>query len=140
MAEAKASIDIEASVEDLWQLVADFGEIGWMRGVKKVEVSGEGVGMTRAVYAGDGDPIIEELEHLDADGRRLGYTIARNNPMPVDDYHAYCLAIDLGGGRSRLEWGCTFEPKGIDEASAKTTVEGMYGMLTGWVKSALEEG
>jgi hypothetical protein len=139
MAEVKATVEIEASVDALWTLLADFGDISWMQGVEKCEVSGEGIGMQRAVYAmGATDPINEVLESLDPEARRLGYGIPENNPLPAKDYHAYCEATDLGDGRSQLVWGCTFEPVGGDEAAAKAMVEGMYGVLTGWVKTALE--
>ena len=47
------------------------------------------------------------------------------------------LKVDLGEGRSRLEWACKFTPAG-DEAAAKVSVEGMYGVLISWVKEAVE--
>jgi len=96
MAHALVSVEIEAPVEALWKVIADFGEVGWMQGVDRVELTGEGV------------------------------------------YHATCTAVDLGDGRSRLDWGCQFEPAGVDEAAAKQGIEGMYGVLVGWVKAAVE--
>ncbi len=140
MAEAMVSGEIEGPVDALWAVLKDFGSVGWMKGVSKVEVEGEGVGMARLIYAGDGDPIREVVESLDEGTRTLGYAIPENVPMPVEDYHATCRAVDLGAGRSRLDWGCTFEPKGVDEATAKATVEGMYGVLISWVKEAVEQG
>ena len=58
--------------------------------------------------------------------------------MPVTDYHATCTAVDLGDGRSRLDWACAYEPDGVDEATAKANVEGMYGVLISWVKAHVE--
>jgi len=96
--------------------------------------------MQRAIYAGEGDAILEVMESKDEAARRLGYTITQNNPLPVSDYHATCTAVDLGDGRSRLDWGCDFEPSGVDEATAKQAVEGMYAVLLSWVKEAVEGG
>ncbi len=142
MVEVSVSGEIEAPVDELWKVIADFGEVGWMQGLDRVEVSGEGVGMLRAIYAGGGDtPVREELESLDEDAKRLGYGIPENNPMPVTDYHAVMAAVDMGDGRSRLDWSASFEPApGVEDAQAKATVEGMYGVLISWVKAGVEGG
>jgi hypothetical protein len=138
MANIVVSGEIEAPVGALWQLLLNFGEIGWMQGVTKVETTGEGVGMTRHIYAGGDTSINEVLESIDEAKQQIGYAIPENVPMPVTDYHATCTAVDLGDGRCRLDWGCSFEPDGVDEATAKANVEGMYGVLISWVKSSLE--
>jgi len=138
MAKAAAQAEIEASADAVYALLADFGSIGWMPGITKVEVDGEGEGMSRSIHAGGNEPIVEMLESLDPARRRVAYTITRNNPLPVTDYRAHCTAVPLGEGRSRLEWVGTFTPDGVDEATALARVEAMYGLLVGWVKSALE--
>lgn len=130
--------EIDASAKDLWELVRNFGEVGWMQGVSNVELEGEGVGMVRRIYAGGPTAVIEKMTSLDETAQRLGYTITENNPMPVSRYDAHMQVVDLGGGRSRLEWGCSADPEGVDEAAAKATVEGMYGVLISWVKAAAE--
>ena len=142
MIEVSVSGEIEAPVDALWKVIADFGEVGWMQGIDRVEVTGEGPGMVRAIYAGGGDtPVLEELEFLEEDAKRIGYTIPENNPMPVESYHATMTAVDLGGGKSRLDWACKCEPgPGVDAAQAKATVEGMYGVLISWVKAGVEGG
>jgi hypothetical protein len=141
MAEVMVSGEIDAPVEKLWQLISAFGEVDWMQGLDKVEVTGEGPGMVRRIYAGGGDAILEQLEFLDEEARRLGYTITENNPMPVSDYHATCTAVDLGDGRCRLDWGCTFTPaEGVDEAAAAGAMNAMYPVLVGWIKGSLEQG
>ena len=140
MAEVMVSGEIGVSREALWKLLSDFGSVGWMQGVSKVEATGEGAGMTRAIFAGGDEAILEVLESLDEDARCLRYTITRNNPLPVTDYHAHCTAVELGAERCRLDWGCSFAPAGADEASAVAAVEGMYGVLIGWVRDSLEAG
>ena len=140
MAEVMVSGEIGVSAEALWKLLSDFGSVGWMQGVTRVEVSGEGAGMTRAIFAGGDESVLEVLESLDEDARCLRYTITRNNPLPVSDYRAHCTAVDLGSERCRLDWGCSFTPAGADEASATAVVESMYGVLIDWVRQALEDG
>lgn len=139
MARAVATGDIEASADVLYAFLADFGNVDWMRGVTRVEVDGEGPGMTRFIYAGGDQAVVEVLESLDPSARCVAYTIVENNPLPVADYHATCRAEDLGQGRSRLEWACDFTPVGTDEAAAIAQVEAMYGVLIGWVKSGIED-
>ena len=138
MATARASGEIAVPAARLYARLADFGRVDWMRGVTKVELRGQGVGMQRLIYAGGDRAVVEVLESLDPAARRVGYTITENNPLPVADYHATCTAVELGGGRSRLDWACRFVPRGADEPAAVAAVEGMYRVLIGWVKDALE--
>lgn len=140
MAHAMATGEIGVPADALYAMLADFGDVGWMKGVTKVEVRGEGPGMTRFIYAGGPESVVEVLESLDPAARRVGYTITKNNPLPVADYHATCTAVALGPTRCRLEWACDFTPKGADEATAIAAVKGMYGVLISWVKEALEGG
>ena len=78
------------------------------------------------------------LEWIDPEARRLGYAIPENVPMPVSDYHSEMAVVDLGDGRSRLDWTCKAEPDGVGADQAKTAVEGMYGVLVSWVKAHAE--
>jgi len=136
--EVLVSQEIEAPADRLWAVVADFGNVAWMKGVSRCEVDGDGAGMVRSIFAGDGPPINERLEFVDETGRRLGYEIPENVPLPVDDYHAEMVVVDLGGSRSRLEWSCTAVPKGVGEDEARKSVEAMYGVLISWVKEYAE--
>jgi hypothetical protein len=140
VAHARATGEIDAPADVVYELLADFGDVGWMRGVTRVEVEGKGPGMRRSIFAGGDEAVVEELESVDPGALRVSYTIPHNNPLPVADYQASCTAVDLGGGRSRLDWEADFTPVGVDEDAAVARVEAMYGVLIGWVKSALEEG
>ncbi len=131
--------EVEASADALWAIVADFGTVDWMMGVNKVELEGEGPGMVRLIYAlPDAPPVREQLESVDEEARCLRYCIPEGNPLPVDDYHSHMTVVDLGAGRSRLDWGCTAVARGIEEAAAKAAVEQMYGVLLSWVKAKAE--
>ena len=138
MIEVLVKESIAAPADRLWQLVGKFGEVSWMNGVSRSEIDGSGVGMVRSLYVGDGAPVREQLESLDEAARRIGYTITQGNPLPVKDYHAAVQVVAEGPERSRLEWGCRCEANGVPEAEARTAVEGMYGVLIGWVRAAAE--
>ena len=131
--------EIAAPADRLWKLVGNFGDVSWMNGVTRSELEGQGVGMVRSLYVGDGAPVREQLEAHDEGARSIGYTITQGNPMPVTDYHATVAVVPDGPERSRLEWGCRFEANGVSEPEAKAAVEGMYGVLIGWVKAAAEK-
>ena len=138
MIEVRVSGGIEASAERLWKIVRDFGNVEWMKGVTRCEVKGEGPGMVRSIFAGDGPSVNEQLEFIDEEGKRLGYAIPENVPMPVADYHAEMAVVDLGDGKSRLDWSCKATPEGAGADEAKATVQGMYGVLISWIKEHAE--
>jgi hypothetical protein len=58
--------------------------------------------------------------------------------MPVRDYRATMKVVDLGGGRSRLEWSSTWEPDGVSEKRARAAVQGLYTGVLGVMKANLE--
>lgn len=126
---------IDASADRVWELVADFGNISWMPAGTTAEVEGRGEGMARVIGAGD-QKIREVLQSLDADRRTLVYTIPENVPFPVTDYRATMVVTESGEG-SELEWSCSFQPDGVDEAQASAQIEGMYGVMIGWIADAL---
>jgi hypothetical protein len=139
MLEVTVSAEVDAPADRLWAIVADFGNVDWMQGVSHCEVKGAGPGMVRGIFVSqDGPALNEVLEFVDSEARRIGYTIPENVPMPVTDYHSEMAVIDLGDGRSRLDWTCRAEPDGVEADVAKSAVEGMYGVLVGWVKAHAE--
>jgi hypothetical protein len=123
--------------QQVWDLIADFGNTSWFQGLTKAEVQGRGPGMVRLMYAGGNPPIRERLESLDATSRTLRYTIPENIPFPVSDYRATMRVLEAGPGASELEWSCEITPQGIPEAQAVAVLEGMYKTMIGWLREAL---
>ncbi len=133
MIEVSVTRDSDLDAETVYELLADFGNTSWMKGVTKTEVEGDGVGMIRYIYASaDGPPVHEKMTERDDLARKVSYVIDEGNPLPVENYAAYVQVSEVGDG-CQIEWGCTCDAKGVDEASAKSTVEGMYGVLIDWV-------
>ena len=137
LAHIKHPIDLPAA--RVWALVADFGDTSWMPGVT-AEVEGDGPGMVRVIPAGDA-PIREQLESVDADARRLVYTIPVNVPFPVTGYRATMSVHEAGEGACELEWSCEAAPaEGHAEAEVKAQIEGMYTVMAGWIADRAKAG
>jgi hypothetical protein len=133
MIEVLVSKNCDLTAEVVYELLADFGNTSWMKGVAKTEIDGDGVGMVRNIYPDpNGSPVREMMTERDDLARKVSYTITEGNPLPVDDYSAYVQITELGSG-CQVEWAGSFEAKGADPAAAKTAVEGMYGVLLDWL-------
>ncbi len=132
--------DIQASAEAVWELVQDFGDIvKWSNGaVESVEVEGEGVGAIRTIGIPGGAQLQERLEAHDANARSFSYSFAGKVMLPLDDYYATVSIVETSPDRCRVEWGSTFEPKGVSEEQASAMVEGIYTNGIAGIKQAIE--
>jgi hypothetical protein len=135
MAKARVKQDLAAPADVVWKLVADFGNVAWFPGAT-AKLEGRGPGMVR-IFAGPNGEIRERLESLDDAKRTLTYTIPQGVPFPVENYRATMAVADAGKGRCTLEWTCTCDPKGVSDAEATGAIEGMYGMMIGWMRDHL---
>ncbi len=140
VSDPRLSGEIQASADDVWQLLSDFADTSWVPGVSKSELVGQGVGAHRLVYVGNAPALKETLEALDLKTRTLSYTIGAGNPLPVSNYRATVKVVDLGAGKSRLDWSSTFVPTGSDMDAALASVEGLYGVCFDNIKARLEGG
>lgn len=133
MSEVVVSREFEAPAERVWAVLADFGDINWAPGMEKVEVIGDGPGMTRRIFMPDMEPIDEVMQSIDHQQRRLRYTIPRGNPLPIKDYLAGPTVIALDETRCRVDWWGQFTAAGISDAEAEEAVRGIYGMMLQWL-------
>ena len=88
MIEVSVSKNSDSDADLVYELLADFGNTSWMKGVAKTEVDGDGVGMVRNIYTTpDASPVREKLLARDdlarkvrwvseEDGDGVGYDIA----------------------------------------------------------------
>jgi len=134
MAEVIVKGDFTVSADKLWDLVSDFGNVRWIQGVTKHELEGEGPGMFRVFYVGDGPAVRERLETVDEARKTVTYTIPEGIPFPVTNYHATMTVSAVGSG-CQLEWKCGCEPDGVSEAEVSAIFEGMYATMIGWLKA-----
>ena len=136
MAEVVVKGDFSVLADKLWEVVRDFGNVTWIQGVTKVELEGEGPGMFRVFHVGDGPAVRERLESVDEESKTITYTIPEGIPFPVKNYHA-TMTVSAAETGCQLEWKCRCDPDGVSEEKASATVEGMYGVMLGWLKAAV---
>ena len=133
--EVSVVADFDVPSAKLWDVVSDFGNVSWIPGMTDVRVDGSGPGMTRYLPAGV-EEVHERLESIDEESRTLVYTIPENIPFPAADYRATMRVEDAGRG-SRLTWSCSVQADGTSEAELRGTIEGLYGMMIGWIRDYL---
>jgi len=138
MASIQVTKTLDAEPDALWALVRDFGNVPWIPGGENAEVRGSGPGMVRILQGPQG-AIHEVLESIDDDARALVYTIPENVPFPVKGYRS-TMRVSDDGGKGRLSWSCEFEPAGTTEQEAGKAIEGMYGVMIGWIDDQLARG
>jgi hypothetical protein len=139
MATARITRELDVPADALWKLVAAFGDTSWMPGPPPVTLHGSGPGMERRIAAGPDKVIRERLESVDEASRTLVYTIPENVPFPVKDYRA-TMRVRASGAGSELDWSASFEPVGANEADARAAIEGMYGVMAGWLRDRVKAG
>ncbi len=138
MAEYQMEGEVEIPADALWAVISDFADVSWVPGKPPVETEGEGIGMVRVIETPSIPKVREQLDAVDEAERTIRYRVIEGNPMPVSDYRAAMQVVDLGDGRSRLVWSCTWEPKGIPEDKARRAVAGMYKAVFKAMKASLE--
>ena len=127
MAKIAVAEDYAASAADVWKKLADFGGLaGWMPGVEKCDVEGDGIGSTPTVAMGPVN-IVERLESFDDSGRSLSYSIVEG-PMPAQNYLATISVQETGANSCHVDWSASFDlPEGVTEAQIAPALEGAYG-------------
>ncbi|MEU8378772.1 SRPBCC family protein [Streptosporangium sp. NPDC048865] len=120
---AYASTVINASADEVWKYLRDFGNVAeWLPGVTGCEIEDGGDPLPGAVRRLDSlaGVIRERLLTLDDASRSATYEILES-PLPVRDYRAvYRVAPVTDSGRAFVEWSATFEAD--DEAEVATFV------------------
>jgi Polyketide cyclase / dehydrase and lipid transport len=111
---AYASTVLNASADEVWAAIRDFGALsGWHPGVTESRIE-EGhapdrVGCIRHLTLGDGAVIRERLLHLSDVERSYSYNF-ETTPFAVQNYHATIRVTPVtDGGRSFVEWWTTFD-------------------------------
>ncbi len=131
MAKVTVSSEFPVSEAKLWELVSDFGNVGWLPGAPSPKIEGSGPGMIR--YLGENGEIHERLESVDKATKTVVYSIPVGIPFPVTGYRATMKVSGAGSGGSRLDWSCEMEPNGVSEEEACKILDGMYNTMMGWI-------
>jgi hypothetical protein len=124
MPEVHEEGEIGASVDEVWEVVGDFGGFPKAMGVP-VTLAGEGVGQTREMATG-AEPTIERLEERDEADKRLVYSIVKA-ALPVTNYRSTMKLEPAGERRTKLVWSTTFDvPEGADVDASTAMVSTIY--------------
>jgi hypothetical protein len=129
---------IDAPVEAVWEILADFGGVKrWSSIIESCEVEGDGVGAVRTLGLPGGVSLRERLESLDAGRHTYAYSILEPAPLPLKGYLARVSLTDRGG-RCAIDWRGSFEPAGVSEEQAAKLVRGVYTGGIAALKKELE--
>ncbi|MEQ3410504.1 SRPBCC family protein [Klebsiella aerogenes] len=125
MATTTVSIEIPATVDQVWQLMGGFDSLpDWLPFIPKSVVS-EG-GRVRTLTTSDGGTVIERLEAFDNRQRSYSYSIIQA-PFPVVDYLSTIAVLATADSNiTRVEWSGSFTPVNVSDADAEALFSGIY--------------
>lgn len=134
MLEVSMKTQINASADDVWKTISDFGAIDkFLPIAKSVELEGEGIGAVRTITGEDGSKIIESLDASDAEAKSLTYSI-KESALPIDNYTSTMTVTKSEEGKCEFTWSSTFNAKGVSDEEAKTLIGGVYTAGFGGLK------
>ena len=134
MATMTVSKHVAARADTVWTILADFANVSWIPVAGRVEIAGDGVGMSRSIYGGGDTPVVETLTSIEPERMELGYRIT-NNPLPVSRFDASVSVTPAEPeGSSIVTWNVDYEPAG-DTAADATAARECRGRLRpdGWL-------
>ena len=112
-------------VDELWDILGDFGDTGkWSGRPKDACVQeGEGIGCLRTLTLADGSEIVDRLEAQSE--RSYSYSVVSGN-LPWERYTATMAVEPLADGSSLFTWTGEFEPMGMTEEKCIAFTESVY--------------
>jgi hypothetical protein len=125
MASAKATIDLNVSADEVWQLIGGFGSLpDWLPYIPQSKLTDGG--RVRHIGTPDGQTIVERLEKYDFSARTYSYSILQA-PFPVTGYLAtITVTLSNGGKGSHVEWAGTFTPEGVTDEEVQNLFQGIF--------------
>ncbi len=139
MVETTVEREYEIGLDLVWGVFADFGDVSWVPGVEKVEVEGEGIGMTRHLTVPVFPPLHERLDLLDHEHKVLEYSIPKVEYLGVKNYRARVQVFDGGTGGCRVAISCRAEVDGESEEEATSKTTAFYVAMLGWIDDFLQQ-
>jgi hypothetical protein len=119
MGEARAETTIQKPADEVWGVIGDYGNLGWMPGVDSCELDGE----NDRVLGMFGMRIVERQLARDDAGRTLTYGIVDGDMKP--EVHEATITVSPQGDASHVTWDVT-------------TDDGMVEVMKGAYQGALD--
>jgi uncharacterized protein YndB with AHSA1/START domain len=128
--------DFSAPRDTLWELLADFGNIQrwWPTGlavdIDRVELEGQGVGMTRHIFnVGFPTAVSEQLLSIDPSTYTYSLALVNDRPAGITKYKATGTLSLIEGNKCRLSYHSEFEAELGREQEAKDFLNAAYEMM-----------
>lgn len=145
MHEITASHDYYHSPEALWEILADFGNIErwWPEntgGIKinRVELEGEGIGLTRHIYnEGFEHAISERLDYLDPENHVYKLSMVGHIPVGITEYQATGTITETSEG-CKLQYVSRFSTETGESEDATAFLKGAYELMFQGLAQALD--
>ena len=135
--------EIDAPIEQVWDLLADLGGIerllpeGGIAGfpdTESVSMQGQGQGAIRSVQLAGGVTLRERFDVIDVASHTIIYVGLPPNPLPINDYRATIALTALGPARTRVDWSSTGEPNGASLEEIRPMLETLHTALIDGVR------
>lgn len=124
MLEVERRLSLATSADEVWDLVGDFGDLGWHPAAKATDLEDRDGIVHRAITLPDDAVLVERLEDMNDSGKTYSYSIVEG-PLPVSDYRSTLRVIAVDDG-CEVCWGSAFVAAGVDDDAAKQVVAGIY--------------
>ncbi len=132
--------ELEAPLEKVWAVVADFGNLDWYEGAERVEQVGEGVGQVRRIFMpGAEQPVEEKLIALDNERHSFEYEVLEGAVNIMQGYRVVASLEDIGEGLTRARWEASFTGIAIDGLEPETMISAMTDMYGGMLLAIAAE-
>ncbi|MCX2982196.1 SRPBCC family protein [Halieaceae bacterium IMCC14734] len=131
-------IPVQCAAQDVWSVLADFGQfLDWATGgLGTVELQGQGVGMIRHLDIPGLGKISERLDALDPEALALTYSLTAAGAGGMASYQARVQVEAITNGSCSLNWKGEFEvlPE-INEATVSAELEAAYQSMSSGLES-----
>lgn len=128
---------IEAPIDRVWAIVADFGGLmRWHPQVVRVESTGNSAGASRTVHFPDWWAI-ERLDRLDPQTHLVAYTVIDcSRPQNIGAKGTITLTAS-GTQRTRIAWAAGLDARNENAAAVNAALQAYYPTRIGHLKAAL---
>ena len=128
MGEARAETTIGRPADEVWAVIGNYGELGWMPGVDTCEL--DPANADERILGMFGMRIVERQFERDDAERTLTYGIVDGDMKP--EVHRATISVDSEGANSLVTWDVTTDDGMVE------VMQGAYQGALGALKEKLE--
>lgn len=102
-------VTLNATPDEVWAVIGDFGDFSWYPGVVSVEATGTEKGATRVRVMEDGTTVTEELLRVDPAKHAISTRLVEDNlDLVKATNYASHITLKDEGGKAVLDWRGAF--------------------------------